>query len=271
MAQVRLQNSLGQLPDQLLSLRQFGFRRSSRFLFQVDTGQIGLVPQEFNFDQFIKVGRMLDFQGGYYGIPKALRAERIEKLLNDFDLWDKRNQPMRALSGGMKRRAIIARALVHQPPVLILDEPTAGVDVDLRKSMWKYFKEMNEQGTTILLTTHYIEEAELLCDKIAIINHGKIIASDSTRGMSERLRRESIMVQVNEAVTEEQVKALSHFEPTVSEDRLELRLTFDRQDTRYHDLLEKVIASGVRVMNIQPEENRLESVFLELTTGEKAS
>jgi ABC-2 type transport system ATP-binding protein len=233
--------------------------------------QVGLVPQEFNFDQFIKVSRMLDFQGGYYGIPRVVRQERVERLLHDFDLWEKRNQPMRALSGGMKRRAIIARALVHQPPIVILDEPTAGVDVDLRKSMWNYFRKMNEEGTTILLTTHYIEEAEQLCDRIAIINHGKIIAHDSTRGMSERLRRESIVVHVHEALTGEQETALSHFNPGVSDDRLEFTLTFDRQDTRYHDLLEKILATGVRVMNIQPVENRLESVFLELTSEERAS
>ena len=139
---------------------------------------IGLVPQEFNFDIFEKVINILIFNAGYFGIPKKEALPIIEKILKDLKLWDKKDAQARFLSGGMKRKLMIARALVHKPKILILDEPTAGVDVETRKSMWEYLKALNKSGTTILLTTHYLEEAEELCERIAIINHGKIIEID---------------------------------------------------------------------------------------------
>ena len=139
---------------------------------------IGLVPQEFNFDIFEKVYNILDFNAGYFGIAKKDRKKKIEKILRDLGLWEKRNVPARHLSGGMKRKLMIARALLHQPKILILDEPTAGVDVETRKMMWDYLRKLNKQGTTILLTTHYLEEAEALCERIAIINKGKIVKLD---------------------------------------------------------------------------------------------
>ncbi|MBI2572405.1 ABC transporter ATP-binding protein [Candidatus Woesearchaeota archaeon] len=144
---------------------------------------IGLVPQEFNFDIFEKVYNVLDFNAGYFGMPKAERVKRIEELLVQLDLKDKRNAPMRTLSGGMKRKVMIARALMHKPRILILDEPTAGVDIETRKALWEYLKKLNKQGTTILLTTHYLEEAEELCQRIAIINHGKIIKLDTKQNL----------------------------------------------------------------------------------------
>ena len=141
---------------------------------------VGLVPQEFNFDIFEKVENILDFNGGYFGMPKSHRKKRIKELLTQLNLWDKRKSAARTLSGGMKRKLMIARALMHKPKILILDEPTAGVDVETRQTMWKYLRKLNEQGTTILLTTHYLEEAEALCKRIAIINKGSIIKLDTT-------------------------------------------------------------------------------------------
>ena len=144
---------------------------------------VGLVPQEFNFDIFEKVYNILDFNAGYFGIAKEERKKRVEQLLRQLGLWEKRNESMRTLSGGMKRKVMIARALVHKPKILILDEPTAGVDVETRKSLWEYIRELNKSGTTILLTTHYLEEAEALCGRIAIIHHGKIIKLDTKENL----------------------------------------------------------------------------------------
>ena len=144
---------------------------------------IGLVPQEFNFDIFEKVYNLLYFNAGYFGIPKKDRRPRIKELLTALNLWEKRNVPMRTLSGGMKRKVMIARALIHNPKILILDEPTAGVDVETRKMMWQYFKEINKQGTTIILTTHYLEEAEFLCERVGIINKGIMVKLDTTQNL----------------------------------------------------------------------------------------
>lgn len=144
---------------------------------------IGLVPQEFNFDIFEKVYNILDFNSGYFGISKQERGRRIEKILKNLDLWDKRAAMVRTLSGGMKRKLMIARALVHEPKILILDEPTAGVDVETRRVMWSYLQQLNRSGTTILLTTHYLEEAEFLCERVAIMNHGKIIKLDQKENL----------------------------------------------------------------------------------------
>lgn len=144
---------------------------------------IGLVPQEFNLDIFEKVYNILDFNGGYFGIPKKERDKRITELLKELGLTQKRDAVIRTLSGGMKRKVMIARALIHQPKILILDEPTAGVDVETRKSLWKYLKKLNEEGTTILLTTHYIEEAEELCERIAFIHKSKIIKVDNKEAL----------------------------------------------------------------------------------------
>ena len=144
---------------------------------------IGLVPQDFNFDIFEKVYNILYHNAGYFWIPAKERKVRIEKILKDLTLWDKRDAMAMQLSGGMKRKLMIARALIHNPKILILDEPTAGVDIETRKSMWEYFKKLNKDGTTILLTTHYLEEAEALCERIAIINKGKIIKVDTKEAL----------------------------------------------------------------------------------------
>lgn len=144
---------------------------------------IGLVPQDFNFDIFEKVYNILYFNAGYFWIPAKERPAKIEKILKDLNLWEKRDVPAMQLSGGMKRKLMIARALIHNPKILILDEPTAGVDIETRKTMWEYFKKLNKAGTTILLTTHYLEEAEQLCKRIAIINKGKIIKVDTKENL----------------------------------------------------------------------------------------
>ena len=139
---------------------------------------IGLVPQEFNFDRFETVYNILSYNAGYFGIPQKERPAKIKKVLEQLNLWDKKDAQAQELSGGMKRKLMIARALIHEPRIIILDEPTAGVDVETRKAMWRYFKKLNKEGVTILLTTHYIEEAEELCERVAIINKGQIVALD---------------------------------------------------------------------------------------------
>jgi ABC-2 type transport system ATP-binding protein len=146
---------------------------------------VGLAPQELNIDWFLTVEETLDYHGGYFGMPKSERRERTKELLSEFSLTDKRNDRTRTLSGGMKRRLILARALMHRPRLLILDEPTAGVDVELRLELWHYVQRINAEGTTILLTTHYLEEADQLCSRIAFINHGEIVASGTSRDLAE--------------------------------------------------------------------------------------
>ena len=155
---------------------------------------IGLVPQEVNFGQFEKPINIVLNQGGYYGLPRALVRERAERYLKQLDLWDKRDVQARRLSGGMKRRLMIARSLIHEPKLLILDEPTAGVDIEIRRSMWEFLQQINQQGTTIILTTHYLEEAENLCRNIAIIDHGQIVENTSVRELLDRLDTETFVL-----------------------------------------------------------------------------
>ncbi|WP_228141664.1 ABC transporter ATP-binding protein, partial [Marinobacter sp. X15-166B] len=158
---------------------------------------LGVVPQEFNFNQFEKVMDIVTTQAGYYGIPLRRAKASAEKYLRKLGLWDKRDTPARLLSGGMKRRLMIARALVHEPSLLILDEPTAGVDIELRRSMWGFLEEINRQGTTIILTTHYLEEAEALCRNIAIIDHGRIVRHTSKRELLRQLKLETFIMDTS--------------------------------------------------------------------------
>src|SRR5690625_2301983 len=164
--------------------------------------KIGLVPQEFNFNQFEKVFNIVVTQAGFYGIPKAVAEERAEKYLRQLGVWEKRDVQSRSLSGGMKRRLMIARALVHEPELLILDEPTAGVDIELRRSMWDFLIDLNAQGKTIILTTHYLEEAESLCRNIAIIDKGEIIKNISIRELLKELNREVFILDCSGDLTE---------------------------------------------------------------------
>lgn len=160
--------------------------------YQAARAQVGLAPQDINLDWFLTVEETLDYHGGYYNMPKIQRQERIEELLEAFSLTDKRRAKSAFLSGGMKRRVILARALMHRPKMLILDEPTAGVDVELRLELWKYMKKINKEGTTILLTTHYIEEAEQLCDNLALINHGKIIQTGTGDELKKHYKKKNL-------------------------------------------------------------------------------
>jgi len=180
--------------------------------FPLAKRHLGVVPQEFNFNHFEKVGDILVTQAGYYGLPLALARERAQKYLHRLDLWDKREQPARNLSGGMKRRLMIARALVHEPRLLILDEPTAGVDIELRRSMWGFLQEINAAGTTIILTTHYLEEAESLCRNIAIIDHGEIVENTSMKQLLRTLDRETFVLDVR--VRADQATALTRLAAT---------------------------------------------------------
>ena len=226
---------------------------------------VGLVPQEFNFDLFGRVRKTLEFQGGYFGIPRAACRQRAAELMDLFGLTDKQDTPARHLSGGMKRRLVFARALMHSPRLLILDEPTAGVDVDLRKATWAYLRRINEEGTTIVLTTHYIEEAEALCDDIGVINHGTIVARDSTRNLVNLLHQESIVVTAEEPVSSQAMGVLADYAPSVDAEGFELTLSFDRNAIPYQEVLQRIMESGVTVASIRPADNRLEKVFLHLT------
>jgi ABC-2 type transport system ATP-binding protein len=165
------------------SIRIFGADAIDHY--QEARAAVGLAPQELNMDFFLTVEETLDYHGGYFGMPKSERRERTRELLEDFSLTEKRNDRTRTLSGGMKRRLVLARALMHRPRLLILDEPTAGVDVELRLELWHYVQRINAEGTTILLTTHYLEEAEQLCNRIAFINHGEIVARGTSRDLAE--------------------------------------------------------------------------------------
>ncbi len=226
---------------------------------------VGLVPQEFNFDIFAKVRKILMFQGGYFGMSKADRSARADELMEEFELADKADAPARMLSGGMKRRLMIARALMHRPRLLILDEPTAGVDVDLRKSTWKLMRRLNREGTTIILTTHYLEEAESLCDRIGIIQHGRIIANETTRSLLNKLVDESILITATEPASDELVQALGAFKPQRGSDPCDLGLTYDRTRHSLEDVLAALRDAGISIAHIRPVENRLERVFLQLT------
>lgn len=232
---------------------------------------VGLVPQEFNFDQFTRLLDMLVFQGGFFGIPIHECRSRSIELLRMFDLTDKTRTRLRHLSGGMKRRAIIMRALVHRPRLLILDEPTAGVDVDLRKSLWSFLRSLHAEGTTILLTTHYLEEAEALCDRIAIIDHGKIVGDDSTRNLVNTLNRESIIVTTTNVISESVIDRLSQYSPEVNGDRHELTLSFVKGDTDFDSMLRRLVELDIRIASIRPMGNRLEQVFLQLTRRDSQS
>ncbi|OGX30384.1 MAG: ABC transporter [Omnitrophica WOR_2 bacterium RIFCSPHIGHO2_01_FULL_48_9] len=220
---------------------------------------IGVVPQEFNFNMFEKVEDIVVTQAGYFGIERNIALPETEKLLKKVGLWEKRNAPSRTLSGGMKRRLMIARALVHQPKLLILDEPTAGVDVELRHGMWEYLRELNRQGTTILLTTHYLEEVEQMCRDAAIIKNGEIVRNDKVKNLVQLLDKETFVVTVKEKSA---LARLQGFRPVVVDDNtLEFELN---KDQTLNDLMEQFIKSGVVVTDIRPQGHRLEKLFLNI-------
>ena len=225
---------------------------------------IGVVPQEFNFSIFEKVGDIIEVQAGFYGLSLREGALNTEKYLKRLGLWDKRNAQARYLSGGMKRRLMIARALVHEPQLLILDEPSAGVDIEIRRSMWAFLEEMNRAGTTIILTTHYLEEAESLCRNIAIIDHGEIVENTSMRALLGQLTTETFVVDLAEPVgAAPEVPGFAFRK--VDAQRLELDLTRGQHLNAAFAALD---GAGLKVMSLRNKSNRLEQLFVSLTASE---
>jgi len=226
---------------------------------------IGLVPQEFNFNQFEPVDEILINQAGFYGIPRAEAKQRAEHYLKKLSLWDKRKAQARELSGGMKRRLMIARALVHNPKLLILDEPTAGVDIEIRRSMWSFLKEINQAGTTIILTTHYLEEAESLCRNIAIIDKGVIIENTSMISMLRRLNQEVFVLDTEDAIDD--LPRLQGFELTqVGESSFEVSVA---KESGLNRLFSALNEAGITVLSMRNKQNRLEQLFIDMV-GEKS-
>lgn len=223
---------------------------------------IGIVPQEIVFDPFFTPYEVLENTAGLYGIPKAERLS--EQLLADVHLSDKAKAYARTLSGGMKRRLLVAKAMVHQPPVLVLDEPTAGVDVELRRQLWELVKRLNDEGVTVVLTTHYLEEAEELCDRIAIINHGELIANKPTRELVDMARE-----KVVELTLDRPVQALpSHpaFVKCVAVGADKIAITYNKDRTNAGEILGAVQAQGLAIVDVTTREADLEDVFVHLTT-----
>lgn len=238
----------------------------SVFGYDLDTAplqlkrSIGVVPQEFNFNQFELVINVLVTQAGYYGIGRADAKARAETLLKQLELWDKRNSQTRLLSGGMKRRLMIARALMHKPRLLILDEPTAGVDIELRRSMWEFLTQLNREGTTIILTTHYLEEAEQLCRNIAIIDHGQIVEHTSMRELLAKLQVETFILDLKAPLESEPLLDGYEFEST-DERTLEVKVA---KNVGMTGLFTQLSEQGVEVLSLRNKANRLEELFVSL-------
>jgi ABC-2 type transport system ATP-binding protein len=221
---------------------------------------IGVVPQEFNFNQFEKAFDIVVTQAGYYGIPMKIAKERAERYLTQLGLWDKRDVPSRSLSGGMKRRLMIARALIHEPRLLILDEPTAGVDIELRRSMWSFLTELNEQGTTIILTTHYLEEAEQLCRNIGIIDHGVIVENTGMKQLLNKMTVETFLLDLKH---EHQAPPQLTGYPCELIDSHTLQVQVDK-NIGITALFSQLAAQNVEVLSLRNKTNRLEELFVSL-------
>ncbi|MGO0308337.1 ABC transporter ATP-binding protein [Endozoicomonas acroporae] len=224
---------------------------------------LGVVPQEFNFNQFEKVADILVSQAGYYGLSARQARPRIEHYLKKLGLWDKRFTQSRMLSGGMKRRLMIARALIHEPELLILDEPTAGVDIELRRSLWEFIKEINDQGATIILTTHYLEEAEQLCRNIAIIDQGEIVENTSMKRLLSLLQKESFVLDLRQPI--EQIPVFSGYKVNkIDNNSLEVEVD---KNTGVNDLFRQLSELKIEVASMRNKNNRLEELFVNMTKG----
>jgi ABC-2 type transport system ATP-binding protein len=224
---------------------------------------IGIVPQEVNFNMFESVSTIVVNQAGFYGIPRRLAKQRAEKYLKQLQLWDRRNSIARTLSGGMKRRLMIARALMHEPRLLILDEPTAGVDIEIRRSMWEFLRNINDDGTTIILTTHYLEEAENLCRNIAIIEGGRIIERDTMANVLRKLQTETFVFNLSEprSVSPE----LPGYKTLLTDDHtLEVEVS---KGQSLNDIFSQLSQQGARVTSMRNKVNRLEELFMRLVDG----
>ena len=221
---------------------------------------IGIVPQEINFNMFESPETIVVNQAGFYGVDRAVARTRAEKYLKQLQLWEKRKSMARSLSGGMKRRLMIARALMHEPRLLILDEPTAGVDIEIRRSMWEFLRQINEQGTTIILTTHYLEEAENLCRNIAIIDGGKIIVRDRMSNLLRKLQSESFLFTLRNALAVAPV--LAGFSVKLVDDHtLDIEMS---KEQNLNDIFAGLAAQGVEVISMRNKVNRLEEMFMRL-------
>ena len=221
---------------------------------------LGVVSQEINFSQFEKVIDIVSTQAGYYGIRSSIAKPKVKEMLKRLGLWDKRNDQARTLSGGYKRRLMIAKALIHEPKLLILDEPTAGVDIELRREMWEFLKEINNNGTTIILTTHYLEEAEQLCRNIGIIDHGEIIADTSMRDLLRKLDVQGFVLDLENPL--DQLPNIDGFEIRL-EDPYTLVTAVDKSKS-INDLFGQLNTLGINVKSMRNESNRLEELFIEM-------
>lgn len=226
---------------------------------------IGVVPQEMNFGIFEKISHTLINQAGYYGIPKRIAEDRMEKYLNEMGIWEMRNQPAFRLSGGMKRRLMIARALMSEPKLLILDEPTAGVDVELRHILWRFLAKLNQSGTTIILTTHYLEEAEHLCKNVAIIDHGEIIENAHMKTLINRLNAQTILLDLNQP--QQQTLQLDGYAHQFIDDTT-LEVEIHRHQSLNH-LFELLTQQKIQVSSMRNKTNRLEELFVRLVAENK--
>jgi ABC-2 type transport system ATP-binding protein len=223
---------------------------------------IGVVPQEIIFDPFFTPRETLEIQAGLYGIPPAKR--QTDALLAAMHLSDKAKAYSRTLSGGMKRRLLVAKAMVHSPPILVLDEPTAGVDVELRRQLWDYVRDLNKQGVTVVLTTHYLEEAEQLCDRIAIINHGKVIANEPTRDLVAKAQEKSVVVTFDRDIDE--VPANVCFDNIALVDERTLEITYNKERVNAGQVLAALAADGLAIVDVTTRDPDLETVFLSLVS-----
>lgn len=223
---------------------------------------IGLVPQEFNFSIFEKVIDIVLDQAGYYGLSREEALPYATEILTKLGLWEKHDKKAETLSGGMKRRLMIARALIHKPSLLLLDEPTAGVDVELRRSMWEFLRELNQSGTTIILTTHYLEEAEELCKQVAIINQGLIIEEGSVKELLTKLNFVTLLLDTSEPITEATLALMKGY-PLTRVDEQTLKVTLKPGET-INEVMRKLTSIGVQVVNVRNSGSRLEEVFMNL-------
>jgi ABC-2 type transport system ATP-binding protein len=230
---------------------------------QAVKGCIGLVPQEFNFNQWEPIGEIVVNQAGFYGIPRREAWVRAEESLRQLELWDRRELMARTLSGGMKRRLMIARALIHRPRLLILDEPTAGVDIEIRRSMWTFLREINRQGTTIILTTHYLEEAESLCRNIAIINQGRIASHDSMARLLYQLHAQTFVLNLEEEL-EAPPNLGDYAVEWVDSSTIEVEV---KQGQGINEMFEALSRGGLRVASMRNKQNRLEQLFMDMVAA----
>lgn len=224
---------------------------------------IGIVPQELNIDPFFTPKESLEQQAGLYGVPHSER--RTSEILDAVGLSDKADSYVRTLSGGMRRRLLVAKAMVHNPPVLVLDEPTAGVDIELRRQLWDYVRELHANGTTVVLTTHYLEEAEELCDQIAIIDHGELVACEATDRLLQRIDHKALMISPQERI--DNLPEIAGSLSTELKKDGRLMVTYSSGQTHVEDLLDQVRAAGIAIRDISTEEPDLEDVFMQLTYG----